>query len=43
VRPEDPVTIGIVAVVCFTTTVVACVAPAMRAGRIEPITALKSD
>jgi predicted permease len=43
VRPEDPVTIGVVALVCFATTVVACVAPAMRAGRIEPITALKSD
>jgi predicted permease len=43
VRPEDPVTIGVVAVLCFGTTVAACVAPAIRAARIEPITALKSD
>jgi putative ABC transport system permease protein len=43
IRPEDPLTIGLVAVLCFATTVAACVLPAWRASRIEPIAALKSD
>lgn len=39
----DPVTIGVVAGLCFVTTVVACVAPALRAARIEPIVALRAE
>ena len=43
VRPEDPVTIGVVSVLCFATTVAACVAPAVRASRIHPMSALRAD
>ena len=43
VRPADPLTLGVVAAICFLTTIAACVAPALRAVRIEPITALRSD
>jgi predicted permease len=43
VSPNDPVTIGIVAVVCFVTAVAACVGPALRAARIHPMSALRAD
>jgi predicted permease len=43
VRPADPLTLGAVAAICFLTTIAACVVPALRAVRIEPITALRSD
>jgi predicted permease len=39
----DPLTIGIVVGLCFVTTVVACVAPALRAARISPMTALRAE
>jgi ABC-type antimicrobial peptide transport system permease subunit len=39
----DPLTLGIVAGLCFLTTVVACVAPALRAARISPMTALRAE
>lgn len=43
VEPSDPVTIVGAAVLCFTTAVVGCVRPAMRAARVDPITALRAD
>ncbi len=43
VRPDDPLTIGVAAVACFVTAVTACVRPALRAARIEPIAALRAD
>ena len=43
VRPDDPLTIGVAAVACFVTAATACVRPALRAARIDPISALRAD
>jgi predicted permease len=43
VRPEDPLTIAVAAVACFLTAVAACLRPALRAARIDPISALRAD
>jgi predicted permease len=43
VEPGDPWTLGAAAVLCMATAVVAALRPAMRASRVDPITALKSD
>jgi putative ABC transport system permease protein len=43
VRPGDPLTVGLVALVCFATVAAACARPAWRAAHIDPITALKAD
>ena len=43
VQPSDPATIVVVALLCFVTAVGACVRPALRAARIHPMTALRSD
>jgi predicted permease len=43
VPAADPITFSAVAVLCFATVVVACLRPAWRASRIEPIAALKAD
>jgi predicted permease len=43
VRPEDPLTIAVAAVACFVTAVAACLRPALRAARIDPISALRAD
>ena len=43
VRPDDPLTIGVAAGVCFFTAATACIGPALRASRINPMTALRSD
>jgi predicted permease len=39
----DPVTIGAAALICFATAALGCVRPALRAARIDPISALRSD
>jgi predicted permease len=39
----DPITIGAAALVCFATAAIGCLRPAMRAARIDPISALRSD
>jgi ABC-type lipoprotein release transport system permease subunit len=43
IPPADPLTFSFVAVLCFATVVLACVRPAWRAARIEPISALRAD
>jgi putative ABC transport system permease protein len=43
VRPEDPVTIGIAAALCFATAVAGCLRPAMRAARVDPVNALRGE
>ena len=43
VRPDDPVTIGTAALACFVVASAACIKPALRAARIDPISALRGD
>jgi predicted permease len=43
VPAADPVTISLVALVCFATTVAACARPAWRAAGIQPMSALRPD
>ncbi|HJU72326.1 MAG TPA: ABC transporter permease [Gemmatimonadaceae bacterium] len=43
IPPADPITFASVAVLCFATVVFACMRPAWRAARIQPIAALKAD
>jgi len=43
VKPEDPATIGVSAALCFATAILGCVRPAIRAARVDPIQALRSD
>jgi predicted permease len=43
VRPEDPLTLGVAALLCLLTAAIGCVQPAMRAARVDPMMALRSD
>jgi putative ABC transport system permease protein len=43
VRPEDPLTIATAVVLCVVVSIVGCVRPAMRAGRVDPMTALRAE
>jgi predicted permease len=43
VRPEDPLTIGTAAGLCFVVAALGCIRPAIRAASIEPMAALRSD
>jgi predicted permease len=43
VPPHDPVTLALVALVCFVITVAACARPAWRAAAIQPMAALRAD
>jgi ABC-type antimicrobial peptide transport system permease subunit len=43
VRPEDPLTLGLAAVLCLLTAAIGCLQPAMRAARVDPMMALRSD
>jgi len=43
VEPGDTVTFAAAVLLCLATTIVGCVRPALRASRIDPIAALRSD
>jgi predicted permease len=43
VRPEDPLTIAVATALCLATAVAGCLRPAMRAARVDPLTALRAD
>lgn len=43
VPPEDPLTIAVAAALCLTTGVVGALLPALRAARVNPISALKAE
>ncbi|MFN2567308.1 MAG: FtsX-like permease family protein [Gemmatimonadaceae bacterium] len=43
VRPEDPLTMATAAVLCLGTAVLGCLRPAVRAARVDPMTALRSE
>jgi putative ABC transport system permease protein len=43
VRPEDPPTMLLAALLCFATALAGCVRPAARAARVDPMSALRSE
>lgn len=43
VRPEDPLTIAAAAALCFATAVLGAVRPALKAARVNPISALRGE
>ncbi len=43
VRPEDPLTITVAAALCLATAVAGCLRPAMRAARVDPLSALRAE
>jgi ABC-type antimicrobial peptide transport system permease subunit len=43
VGPHDPITLVIVTMVLLVTAALACIVPAHRALRVEPIAALRAD
>jgi predicted permease len=43
VRPEDPLTISAAALLCLATAVLGCVRPAIRAARVDPMSALRAE
>jgi predicted permease len=43
VRPEDPLTITIATVLCLATALVGCLRPALRATRVDPLSALRAE
>jgi putative ABC transport system permease protein len=43
VRPEDPLTIAVAAALCLVTAVAGCLRPALRAARVDPLSALRAE
>jgi predicted permease len=43
VRPEDPLTITFASALCLATAMAGCLRPAIRAARVDPLTALRAE
>jgi ABC-type lipoprotein release transport system permease subunit len=43
VRPADPIALGLVTATLLVVAVVACVVPATRAARVDPITSMRAE
>jgi ABC-type antimicrobial peptide transport system permease subunit len=43
IEPVDPVTFGTIAILLTTVAVAACLVPARRAARVDPVVALRAD
>jgi putative ABC transport system permease protein len=43
VRPEDPLTLTVAAALCLATAIAGCLRPAMRAARVDPLSALRAE
>jgi putative ABC transport system permease protein len=43
IRPMDPVTFAIASLLCFLTVLAGCLRPALRAARVDPMTALRAE
>ncbi|MFL5580254.1 MAG: FtsX-like permease family protein, partial [Gemmatimonadaceae bacterium] len=43
VRPTDPITFGVAVTACVATVVIGCLRPAARAGRVDPMVALRAE
>jgi len=43
VRPTDPLAFGLVTATLFVVAAVACLVPAMRATRVDPITSMRAE
>lgn len=43
VRPEDPLTIAAATALCLATALAGCLRPAMRAARVDPLSALRAE
>ena len=43
VRPEDPLTIAAAAALCLATAVLGALPPALRAARVDPMSALRAE
>ena len=43
IKPSDPLTFSAAAMLCFVVAVLGCLRPAIRASRIDPITALRGE
>ena len=43
IRPMDPVTFAVASALCFLTVLAGCLRPALRAARVDPMTALRAE
>jgi predicted permease len=43
VRPEDPLTIAVATALCLATAMAGCLRPALRAARVDPLSALRAE